>query len=119
LGLTGVINLPYIYANMTEFSSQLRALRTKRKIGIKSLARDLGVSYTYISHLERGRAKPSAELIKKLAAYFQVDEDDLNLAIGKLPADVEKILYEHPREVVMLLRESFATILNLHKISGS
>mgnify|MGYP002869503041 CR=1 FL=1 len=94
---------------MVDFSSQLRVLRTKNKIGIKSLARNLGVSYTYISHLERGRAKPSAELIKKLAAYFQVNEDDLILANGKFPADVEKILYEHQREVVMLLRESFGS----------
>jgi len=77
---------------MADFSSQLRVLRTKNKLGIKSLARDLGVSYTYISHLECGRAKPSAELIKKLAAYFQVNEDDLILTIGKFPADVEKIL---------------------------
>jgi transcriptional regulator with XRE-family HTH domain len=77
-------------------------------VGIKALARELGISYTYISHIERGKAKPSDELVKKLAAFFRVDEEELLVTAGRFPPDVEKILYEHPREVVMLLRESFA-----------
>jgi transcriptional regulator with XRE-family HTH domain len=77
-------------------------------IGIKALARELGISYTYISHIERGKATPSDDLIRKLAEYFHVDEEELLLAAGKFPSDVEKLLYDHPREVVTLLRESFA-----------
>src|SRR5262245_45111275 len=93
---------------MQSFSAYLRSLRTQKMIGIKALARDLGISYTYVSHIERGKATPSDELIKKLALYFHVDDEELLLAAGKLPSDVEKILYEHPKEVVILLRESFA-----------
>ena len=93
---------------MDDFSSHLRSLRTQRMIGIKALGRDLGISYTYISHIERGKATPSQELIRKLALYFRVDEEELLLAAGKLPPDIEKILYEHRKEAVMVLRESFA-----------
>ena len=92
---------------MEEFSTRLRILRAKNAIGIKALARQLGISYTYISHIERGKAHPSDELVKKLAAFFQVDEEELLLSAGRFPPDVEKILYEHPQEIVMLLRESF------------
>jgi transcriptional regulator with XRE-family HTH domain len=77
-------------------------------VGIKRLARDLGISHTYISHIERGKAQPSAALIRKLAAYFEVDEESLLLAAGRFPHDIEELLDKHPREVVMVLRESFA-----------
>ena len=90
-----------------DFPARLRELRLDKKVGIKSLARQLGISYTYISHIERGKAKPSDDLIKKLALFFAVDEEELLLSAGRLPPDVEKILYEHPQEAVMLLRESF------------
>lgn len=92
---------------MSDLGSKIKELRLKQKVGIKRLARELGISYTYISHIERGKAKPSEDLIRKVAAYFSVDEEDLLLASGRFPQDIEKILYENPREVVMLLRESF------------
>jgi transcriptional regulator with XRE-family HTH domain len=94
---------------MIEFRHKLRGLRTERKIGIKRLARDLDISHTYISHIERGKAQPSKALIRKFAAYFSVDEEDLLLAAGKFPQDIEEILDKHPQEVVMVLRESFAS----------
>ena len=92
---------------MDDFSAKLRSLRSKNRIGIKVLAKDLGISYTYISHLERGKAKPSDDLIRKLASYFGVEEEDLLLSAGRFPPDVENLLYQHPKEVVLLLRESF------------
>ena len=46
-----------------------------------------------------------------MAAYFCVDEEELLLSVGKFLSDIEKILYEHPQEVVMLLRESFPAYL--------
>jgi len=101
-----MVNLQYIEV-MSSISAQLRLLRGGKKVGIKRLARDLGISYTYLSHIERGRAKPSEKLIRKLADYFDVSEEDLLLAAGKFPPDVQKILYENPKEVVLLLRESF------------
>jgi transcriptional regulator with XRE-family HTH domain len=104
--LTNIVNLLYI-GFIVDFPTKLKLLRSERNLGIKALARDLGISYTYISHIERGKAKPSEELVKKLAAFFQVDEEELLVSAGKFPSDVEKILYEHPHEIVMLLRESF------------
>ena len=92
---------------MEDFAARLRSLRTQNSIGIKALAKELGISYTYISHIERGKAKPSDDLVKKLAAFFGVNEEELLLSAGRFPPDVEKLLYQHPKEIVMLLRESF------------
>jgi transcriptional regulator with XRE-family HTH domain len=94
---------------MADFGSELRGLRLKRGVGIKRLAQDLGISHTYISHIERGKTLPSETLIRKLAAYFNVNAEDLLLAAGKFPQDIEELLDKHPREVVMVLRESFAS----------
>lgn len=92
---------------MPQFGTQLRQLREAKQLGIKQLARHLGVSYTYISHIERGKSRPSQQLIRRLAGYFDVSEEDLLLAARRFPLDVEKILYEHPKEVAMILREAF------------
>lgn len=95
--------------SMAEFGHRLRELRTGRKVGMKSLARTLGISHTYISHIERGKAQPSESLIRKFADYFKVDEESLLLAAGKFPQDIEEILNKHPQEVVMVLRGSFSS----------
>jgi transcriptional regulator with XRE-family HTH domain len=50
-----------IDARMVDFPSKLKQLRTEKQLGIKSLARRLGISYTYISHIEHGKSKPSEE----------------------------------------------------------
>lgn len=100
---------PQYKPHMTNFGSELRKLRIAKEISIKHLARDLGISHTYISHIERGKTLPSEPLIRKLAIYFDVNVEDLLLAAGKFPQDIEELLDRHPREVVMVLRESFAS----------
>jgi len=93
---------------MSDFGSRLRHLRLERNLGIKKLARELRISYTYISHIERGKIRPSKDLIRRMAACFGVDQEDLLLASGRFPKDIEEILNEKPREVVIILRESFS-----------
>lgn len=106
--MTQSFNLQYI-AQVAAFGHRLRELRTDKKVGMKSLARSLGISHTYISHLERGKAQPSEAFVRKLAAYFKVDEESLLLTAGKFPHDIEEILDKHPQEVVTVLRSFFAT----------
>ncbi|MBI4656900.1 MAG: helix-turn-helix transcriptional regulator, partial [Elusimicrobia bacterium] len=73
---------------MSIFGQQLRKLRTVRKIGIKPLAKQLGISHTYISHIENGRTTVSDKLVKKIAHFFNVDRDELNVLTGRVPKDV-------------------------------
>lgn len=85
----------------------LRGLRRDSGVGIKRLAPELGVSYTYLSKLESNQVRPSQDLVKKVAHYFNYDEDRLLLAADKIPPDVMRILQEHPDEAIQFLKERF------------
>lgn len=102
---------------INSFASKLNHLRKNKRIGIRTLASKLGVSYTYISHIEAGRVIPSEKLIKKIARFFKVNAEELLVRSGKLPRDVKKIIYEHPEEAIFLLRESFASYTS-HQLKG-
>ncbi len=89
------------------FGSLLRKLRDESGSGIKRLAPDLGVSYTYLSKLENGATAPSNEFIERVAKYFSYDKDHLLLAAGKVPEEILEILRENPDEALQFLKERF------------
>jgi transcriptional regulator with XRE-family HTH domain len=90
-----------------EFGAILRELREEQGMGIKKLAPELGVSYTYLSKLEHDQIRPSAELVGRVARYFRYDEDRLMLAADRVPPEIVAILREHPDEALAYLRRRF------------
>lgn len=90
-----------------EFGHILRRLRAKRGLGIKTLAPDLGVTYSYLSKLENSEVGPSEELVSRVAEYFNYDRDELLLSAGKVPPEILEILRTHPQDAVEFLRERF------------
>ena len=90
-----------------EFGQILRSLRTKNGIGIKRLAPELRVNYTYLSKLENSEMSPSAELVDRVAEYFSYDRDALLLSAGKVPQEILDILREHPDDALKFLRDRF------------
>lgn len=90
-----------------EFGDILRDLRGKTGMGIKRLAPDLGVSYTYLSKLENNQIRPSEELVGRVAKYFDYDRDQLLLAADKIPPEISQILRDHPEEAIAFLRARF------------
>lgn len=90
------------------FGVILRQLRTDAGVGIKRLAPELGVSYSYVSKLENGEVNPSEALVGRVAAYFQYDRDRLLLSAGKVPPEILRILQDHPDDAVEFLRQRFA-----------
>lgn len=92
-----------------EFGQILRQLRTKAGIGIKRLAPELKVTYSYLSKLENNEIRPSAELVERVAEYFHYDRDNLLISAGKIPEEVLAILREHPDDALKFLREHFGS----------
>jgi HTH-type transcriptional regulator, competence development regulator len=90
-----------------QFHEHLKRLRAGSGIGIKKLAPELGVSYTYISKLENNEALPSADLVKKVSDYFDYSSSDLLLSAGHVPPDILEILRTHPQDAVEFLRKHF------------
>ena len=79
---------------MTPFGEKVRELRKARKISLKKMAEDLGVTSAYFSALEHGyRGRPGTGLVSQICAYFDLMWDDAE-ALERL-AQVS-----HPRIVV-------------------
>jgi len=89
------------------FGEILRQLRVDRGQGIKKLAPELGVNYSYLSKLENGNIGPSAELVVRVADYFNYDRNRLLLSAGKVPEEILAILRENPDEALAYLRQRF------------
>ena len=92
------------------FGHILRQLRKEAGIGIKKLAPELGVDYSYLSKLEADSLTPSADLVQRVAAYFNYDSDRLLLAAGKVPEEILQILRENPEDALVFLRERFGKL---------
>jgi transcriptional regulator with XRE-family HTH domain len=89
------------------FGEILRELRSQRGQGIKTLAPELGVDYSYLSKLENNAIMPSQELVGRVAEYFNYDRDQLLLSAGRVPQEILAILREHPEEALEYLRQRF------------
>ncbi len=89
------------------FGRILREERRKKGLTLRRVASDLAVTYGFISRLEANDVGPSEGFVHRVADYFGYDNDLLLLAAGKVPAEILKILREHPEEALALLRHKF------------
>ncbi|MBQ8708069.1 MAG: LexA family transcriptional regulator [Succinivibrionaceae bacterium] len=55
-----------------QFTQNLKDLRKKRKLSLRSLAENLGCSYGTVNKYEKGSAEPSFEMLNKLANFYGV-----------------------------------------------
>ena len=55
--------------------NKLRVYREYRKQSRKELAKEVGISESYISHMELGKRKGSAEKLKKIAEALNIEVD--------------------------------------------
>ena len=62
----------------------LREQRTSAKLSIRRLAAAAGVSNPYLSQIERGLRKPSAEILQQLAKGLRISAEQLYMHAGIL-----------------------------------
>jgi transcriptional regulator with XRE-family HTH domain len=91
-----------------KFGGTLRKLREAKGLGIKTVGRQLNVSYSYLSKVENGHKVPSADLVQKLSELYRVDPEEMLAKVAELPPDIQQIVQEHGREVFDLLRKTYA-----------
>ncbi len=89
------------------FGLLLKELRKEKGLSIKKLGSQLDINYSYISKLENNHTIPSEDFIKKIAAIFDYDKEELMLRAGKIPDDIIEILRSNPKEAVKFLRKKF------------
>jgi transcriptional regulator with XRE-family HTH domain len=104
--------------NVSSIGSFIRQQREQARISIRQLAQAAGVSNPYLSQLERGLRKPSADILQQLAKGLRISADALYAQAGMLEdrpegtgvrdavlADAE--LTERQKQVLIELYESF------------
>jgi transcriptional regulator with XRE-family HTH domain len=75
-----------------DIGSYIRAQRETAQVSLRQLARTAGVSNPYLSQIERGLRKPSAEILQQIAKGLRISAEALYVKAG--------ILEERPLSVV-------------------
>lgn len=85
-----------------EIAERLRDLRERRNLSGRAAATYLGISSAHVSDMENGKAKPSLELLTRLAGYYHTSADYL-LGLTDDPSPRRGAALPAPvREVVQL-----------------
>jgi transcriptional regulator with XRE-family HTH domain len=88
-----------------KFGAFVRREREVREIGLREMAKMIGVSPTYLSKVERDEFAPPAEdKVKAIAKIIECDADDLLARAGRVSSDISEIIKRHPVELAALLR---------------
>src|SRR6476661_6120254 len=88
-----------------KFGAFIRREREGKEIGLREMAKMIGVSPTYLSKVERDEFPPPAEdKVRAIAEIIGYDTDDLLARAGRVSSDITDIIKRHPVELSALLR---------------
>ena len=91
--------------DVLKFGAFVRRKREEREIGLREMARKIGVSPTYLSKVERDEfTPPIEEKVRAIAQIIECDPDELLALAGRTPSDLADIIKRAPVEVSALLR---------------
>jgi transcriptional regulator with XRE-family HTH domain len=65
--------------------------RVAAQLSLRQLAEQAGVSNPYLSQIERGLRKPSAEVLQQLAKALRISAEQVYVQAGILNADDEQV----------------------------
>jgi len=104
--------------SVSDVGSFIRQQRERSAISLRKLAERAGISNPYLSQIERGLRKPSAEILKSIARALSISAETLferaGLLEGRAPADVEEAirtdetLNERQKQALAEIYRSFA-----------
>jgi len=87
------------------FGETVRQLRQAKNLGLREFAKQVGISPTYLSKIERDEFNPPAEeKVRAIAKALGQDEDEMLALAGKVSSDLPEIIRSRPREMAMFLR---------------
>ena len=87
-----------------KFGWFVRQRREAKGIGLREMAKMIGVSPTYLSQVEREKFAPPAEdKVKVIAEILDLDVHELLALADKVSSDVTRIIKEYPPVAGILL----------------
>jgi transcriptional regulator with XRE-family HTH domain len=100
-----------------DLGEYIREQRTKAKVSLRQLARQAGVSNPYLSQIERGLRKPSAEVLQQIATALRISTPVMYLRAGLLEDRENEgvvaaiahdpVLTDRQRQILIEVYESF------------
>ena len=104
--------------NVRNLGDYIREQRSSAQISLRQLAKLAGVSNPYLSQIERGLRKPSAEILQQIAKALRISAEALYVQAGILdesyadsdvPAAVhgDQALTERQKQVLLEIYDSF------------
>src|SRR5579863_9689070 len=107
-----------VNVNVNAIGEYIRQQREQAKISLRQLAQAAGVSNPYLSQIERGLRKPSADILQRIATGLRVSAEALYVQAGLLedrPAGSavraavmsDPELTERQKQMLMEIYESF------------
>ncbi len=96
----------------------IREQRQSAEVSLRQLARTAGVSNPYLSQVERGLKKPSAEILGQIASALRISAETLYVRAGLLEPregnaavtgaiDADETLTERQRQVLLDIYAAF------------
>ncbi|MFI8189574.1 helix-turn-helix domain-containing protein [Streptomyces sp. NPDC085946] len=106
--------------NVGNLGEYLREQRRNAQLSLRQLADAAGVSNPYLSQIERGLRKPSAEVLQQVAKALRISAETLYVRAGILDAEQDRgevetraalladpTLTERQKQVLLQIYESF------------
>jgi transcriptional regulator with XRE-family HTH domain len=89
------------------FGAFIRRHREANEIGLREMAKRIGVSPTYLSKVERDEfAPPTEDRVKAIAEVLNLNPDELLARAGKVASDLTEIIKRQPVEAASFLRSA-------------
>jgi len=100
--------LPDLQDHLHDLGSFLREQRQSAKLSLRQLSELAGVSNPYLSQIERGLKKPSAEILQQLARGLEVSAETLYVRAGILD-EKPAAAYEGPSVLEAIAKDPALT----------
>ena len=107
---------------VSSLGEYLREQRVTAKLSLRQLAEQTGVSNPYLSQIERGLRRPSAEVLQQLAKALRISAEQLYVQAGILNPDDgqvrsvelailgDPVLSERQKQSLLDVYQSFRTV---------
>lgn len=107
-----------VNVNVNAIGEYIRQQREQAKISLRQLAEAAGVSNPYLSQIERGLRRPSAEILQQIAKGLRISAEALYIQAGILedrPHDsgvraavlTDQGLSERQKQIILEIYDSF------------
>jgi HTH-type transcriptional regulator, competence development regulator len=98
--------------NQIELGQYIKSLRNEQNLTLHQVAKDTDIDMTMLSKIERGERLPTVEQVKRLATFFQLNENELltKLTAEKIAKDYG--INETTLNAVQLVEEQITNYLS-------